>query len=164
MQKNLGFTLIELLVVVLIIGILAAVALPQYEKAVLKSRATTLLSNLKTIREAVDIYYLANGYYPMDFTEIDVSFPGMELKESEGVANSLIVLPDGTQYFFDVDGYFSAQWSKYGLRFDFWYQSIWGVKKGCALMRAPTERLKAVGRSMGRFTQTTQYGDIFEIC
>ena len=57
-----GFTLIELLVVVLIIGILSAVALPQYQKAVEKSRTTEALSNMSTMRNQMDIYILANGF------------------------------------------------------------------------------------------------------
>lgn len=47
-----GFTLIELLVVVLIIGILAAIGLPQYEIVVEKSRATEALINAKALRDA----------------------------------------------------------------------------------------------------------------
>ncbi len=72
--KN-GFTLIELLVVVLIIGILSAVALPQYEWAVEKSRAAEALAVLKTLRDAQEVYYMANGAYASDFTALDVEVP-----------------------------------------------------------------------------------------
>jgi type II secretion system protein G len=59
-----GFTLIELLVVVLIIGILSAVALPQYEKAVEKARLSEALQNTKILRDAIDLFLLENGGYP----------------------------------------------------------------------------------------------------
>ena len=59
-----GFTLIELLVVVLIIGILSAVALPQYTKAVEKSRATEAELWLSNAKKAFDLFYLENGGYP----------------------------------------------------------------------------------------------------
>lgn len=59
-----GFTLIELLVVVLIIGILSAVALPQYTKAVEKARMTEAFSNIKTMQDNIDLYLLENGGFP----------------------------------------------------------------------------------------------------
>ncbi|MDD6153015.1 MAG: prepilin-type N-terminal cleavage/methylation domain-containing protein [Elusimicrobia bacterium] len=75
MYQNQGFTLIELLVVVLIIGILSAVALPQYEWAVEKSRAAEALAVLKTLREAQEVYYMANGQYAADMADLDVDVP-----------------------------------------------------------------------------------------
>ncbi len=55
-----GFTLIELLVVVLIIGILSAVALPQYQKTVLKSRTAEAWATLSAMNKAIEVYCLEN--------------------------------------------------------------------------------------------------------
>ena len=74
-----GFTLIELLVVVLIIGILAAVALPQYQRAVDKSRYSNLMAITKAIADANEIYYLANGSYATSFDELSVDVPAKNI-------------------------------------------------------------------------------------
>ncbi|MBO5911420.1 MAG: pilin, partial [Elusimicrobiaceae bacterium] len=60
-NKTRGFTLIELLVVVLIIGILAAVAVPQYQKAVFKARATEAITMLRSLNNAWKICKLERG-------------------------------------------------------------------------------------------------------
>ena len=68
-----GFTLIELLVVVLIIGILAAVAVPQYRIAVEKSHAIEAIANVKAVANAQKVYYLANGEYATDISKLDIT-------------------------------------------------------------------------------------------
>ena len=71
-NANKGFTLLELLVVVLIIGILAAIALPQYKMAVGKSKFIELKSLTKAVAESVQRYYLANNVYPNEYEDLDI--------------------------------------------------------------------------------------------
>jgi len=74
-----GFTLLELLVVVLIIGILASIALPQYNRVVEKAKLSEALMNIKIMEESAERYILKNGfpssgYVPFqDFGDIELS-------------------------------------------------------------------------------------------
>ncbi len=73
-----GFTLIELLVVVLIIGILAAIAVPYYQESVEKSIMQEAIVNLKTIAQANDVFFLQNGRYAnaYEMNKLDISIAG----------------------------------------------------------------------------------------
>lgn len=72
---RIGFTLIELLVVVLVIGILSAIALPQYQQAVYKTKLTNAIQTAIVIRKAEETYYMANGkYLPNTLDGLDIDF------------------------------------------------------------------------------------------
>ena len=68
-----GFTLTELLVVVLIIGVLASVAVPQYQKAVAKSRFSALMMPVKALHDAQENFFLTNGVYSSSLDMLDVT-------------------------------------------------------------------------------------------
>ena len=89
-----GFTLIELLVVVLIIAILAAVAVPQYNKAVERSRALEGIMLTRAILNAQQHYFLENGNYTKDLNDLNIQIPG-QVGTPSGHALSV----QSTQYF-----------------------------------------------------------------
>lgn len=74
-RNKMGFTLIELLVVVLIIGILAAIALPQYQFAVEKARFMQAVTSMDGLRKASEVYYLENGEYPTSGSQLNIDVP-----------------------------------------------------------------------------------------
>ena len=74
-ERRGGFTLIELLVVVLIIGILSAIALPQYTKAVARSRMAGLITLASSVAQAEQRYFMANGEFTVNAEELDLSLP-----------------------------------------------------------------------------------------
>lgn len=84
MHKKQGFTLIELLVVVLIIGILSAVALPQYQRMILKTRYVHVQSAADTLARSQQRYYLANGVYSENMEDLDVLPAGCRIIQNGG--------------------------------------------------------------------------------
>ena len=97
-----GFTLIELLVVVLIIGILSAVALPQYTKTVKKARTAEALILLRALHDSQERYKMENGDYASSLEDLDVVIPSstkdwdVELWGQDGIIYATNLYGKGT--------------------------------------------------------------------
>ena len=103
-----GFTLIELLVVVLIIGILSVIALPQYQKAVLKSQITKSIVTLRGLDQAQIEYNLANGVYSIDKSNLGFSISGVAISCSAAGSVTFCMLYDPS-----IDNSIVFEWQGY---------------------------------------------------
>ncbi len=83
-----GFTLIELLVVVLIIGILSAIALPQYQKAVERSKMVEGQQWVRTIGQALNMFYLEHGTNATSFDQLDIKIPSTSTTAADWMSPS----------------------------------------------------------------------------
>ena len=134
MKNKKGFTLLELLVVVLIIGILAGIALPQYRKSVERARLSEVLVNIKAIEDSMDRYLLANGFPGTtisfkDFGDIELSggewvnCPNCEYQIENRTYGAFCNLGSCTIDVFDSEDFYSSACISLDIRGDIRYRS-----------------------------------------
>lgn len=85
-----GFTLVELLVVVLIIGILAAIALPQYTSAVEKAKSSEAVNLLASITHAAERYRMQHNSWPTSLSALDIE---MVLDDDKVITKDFAISP-----------------------------------------------------------------------
>lgn len=99
-----GFTLIELLIVVAIIGILAAIAVPNFLNAQMRAQLARTYSDLKALFNAMEMYHMDNGAYSPDFDSGMV--PGVSSADSEYLTYAKLTTPVSYMTKVPLDPYF----------------------------------------------------------
>ncbi len=148
-----AFTLIELLVVVLIIGILAAIALPQYQKAVEKARLATWMPLVRAIYDAEETHYLATGTYTTDLEVLSIQIP---------VTDNCQYRKNDTEGYYICNGNYvgvfnnTAQYHNDNIAYMHYFMDIDGDiprKKGEIWCFAKTEKYFNICKSLGTGTE-----------
>ena len=92
-KSGLGFTLIELMIVIAIIGILAAIAIPQYQKYAVRSKATQSINAIRPLQLAMAEYSIMNQTLPDDVTKLpgfsDITDANLEAKTCSGIVKTV---------------------------------------------------------------------------
>ncbi|WP_459974280.1 type IV pilin protein [Nocardioides pyridinolyticus] len=115
-EKDQGFTLIELLVVIVIIGILAAIAIPVFLSQREKGVQAGIKSDLKALATAQETYYVDNASYASAVTEADLNF-----KKTEGNVITLAVNSATKPTAYCIKG------TNTGTSTTYWYDSATGT-------------------------------------
>ncbi|EJN6960669.1 pilin [Photobacterium damselae] len=95
MKGQKGFTLIELMIVVAVIGVLSAIAIPQYQKYVAKAEVASALATMTGVKTNVEAYAVETGSFPADSESTNLGIPvdtdqgGITLTPGTGTAGSI---------------------------------------------------------------------------